>query len=84
MVGLRVGGMRGAKVKRAALYARALWQRWREKRAARKRRDLKRRVLIYDMHRFYAGEVSAFESRQFRDHAYAVLDAMSTEEILDL
>jgi hypothetical protein len=71
-------------MKRAALYARVLWQRWRDRRAAKIRRQLKRDILMHDAKRFFAGKETAAESRQYRDEAYAVLDAMTTDEILKL
>lgn len=60
------------------------WEQWRHWRAARIRRQLKRDILFHDARRFFAGKETAQESREYRDDAYAVLDSMSTDEVLKL
>jgi hypothetical protein len=61
---------------------RDLWRAWQHKRAQKIRRELKRAALLEDAYKFYDGEKTAAESRQFREALAAKIDSMSDEEIL--
>jgi hypothetical protein len=61
---------------------RDLWRAWHHKRAQKIRLELKRAALLHDARKFYNGERTAEESRQFRDALWEKVDGMSDEEIL--
>jgi len=56
----------------------------RHKRAERIRRMAKRGILIADIHDYFAGIKTAEESWKWRQYAYAEIDKMTDEEVLEI